>query len=94
LAGYSHDAFVNQDIGEVFALLQHDPGVIQATFAAYKEYYNDLSGDGWLADMRNTVTDPHTLALAEALLAYNGIENSRGVKIIQKLDLENQAQGN
>jgi hypothetical protein len=93
LAGYSHDAFKKKDPGEVFALLQHPPEVIRATFAAYEKYYNDVSGKGWLADMRQTVTDPLSLGLAEAMLAYNDIENPRGAKIIQKLDLENQAQG-
>jgi hypothetical protein len=90
LAGYSHDAFLKNDTGEVFALLQHPPQTIQATFAAYEQYYNDISGQGWLADMRNTVTDKDALSLAEAMLAYNNIENSRGVEIIQRLDVQNQ----
>jgi len=90
LAGYSHDAFLQNDIGEVFALLQHDPDVIRATISNYETYYNDISGQGWLADMRNTVTDKDARALADAMLAYNDIDNSSGAQINQRVDLQSQ----
>ena len=89
----ARDAFGQEDSANVFCLLPYPPEAIQAAIDAYAKYFNDYSGKGLVADIHQTITDPDVLPLVKAMLAYTGIEESAEVKIIQRLELDNQVQG-
>jgi hypothetical protein len=76
-------AFDEQATSPLFTLLMQDPEIVERATAAYDQYFNDLTGDGLVADIDQVVTDPDARRplLALCAMAGLGVEGSESVVV-------------
>ncbi|MFN0138360.1 MAG: LysM peptidoglycan-binding domain-containing protein [Phycisphaerae bacterium] len=73
LAACTRDGFDRRDMTELLRALRDADEIVQATIKMYDQYYNDLSGQGLLADIDQEVVDPQDAVVVEALLRIAGV---------------------
>jgi hypothetical protein len=81
LAASTRKAFDDQATGPLFYLLGQEQDVVDRAVAIYEEYFDDLTGEGFAADIDQVVTDPDARPPLVFLckLAGIGIEGTEGV---------------
>lgn len=66
---------------QIFRLFTHDKPVVVRAVAAYDRYFNDYTGNGFVADVYQEFTDPDALAVCEDLMALHGLLTRAGVRV-------------
>lgn len=74
LAASTRRAFDEQATGPLFYLLGQEQEVIDSAVAIYEAFFNDLTGDGFAADIDQVVTDPDARVPLLFLCAMAGID--------------------
>jgi hypothetical protein len=92
LAASTRAAFDEQATGPLFYLLGQQQEVIDRAVAVYEEYFDDLTGEGFVADIDQVVTDPDARPPLIFLCSLAGIDIEGAAEAIVETDSQTDSQ--
>ncbi|HEV2701293.1 MAG TPA: hypothetical protein VGV09_06670 [Steroidobacteraceae bacterium] len=82
MAASVHAAFARRKLPDLYRVLEHSAQIIGQVAAAYETYYNDRTGEGFVSDIYQEVTDPAALDAVVGLMARAGLPTRENAEFV------------